>query len=139
MDKITAEAVQKARDNFDFAQTSKIYCNNLWVEDIFEWLYQHVMNSGGDGCGALVCENYIEAYHDFKNYVRDNHDLNLDSMPHQLKRDNSITISDGNENWSFTNDPNLFNNPYHEYSFIVTTKCGPGWTKGIGTLLPIKT
>ncbi len=51
-------------------ERSIIKINNIWVEDLFKWFYEHVCDSGGDGAGVIVCENCKEVAGDFWQYCR---------------------------------------------------------------------
>ena len=113
-----------------------IEVRNIWIEDLFEWFYNHVAASGGDGCGIIVCQNYKEAANYFIKWWEDKYSR---SFIHPLDEyENIINFHDGNENFIFTNDDNAINWS-HEYVFIVREDCEWGWTSqlNLGKLIGI--
>ncbi len=111
---------------------SNIYVNDIYAEDLFEWFYNHVQTSGGDG--AIVCSNYKETSDMFINWwqtkmrptYRDAYIDNLNFWHPHHDNDDSIHYHDNNEDFIFTNNIGI---TLHrgDYIFIVTTDCEFGF------------
>ena len=51
---------------------SIVEVKNIWAEDLFQWFLQHVLDSCGDGCGIIVCDNFWETADWFIDWFEDN-------------------------------------------------------------------
>lgn len=92
---------------------SIIKVGGIAAEDIFNWMYQHVRESCGDGTAALVCENYQE----IANYFADLPFI----MKCGFKLNDCFQVWHEQEGFIFTDKmPNLFPG---EYIFIVEKEC----------------
>jgi len=105
-------------------KASIVRVDNMWAEDLFKWFYEHVGDSGGDGAGAIVCENYKECSKWFLDWFAA-HIKHPDAMTFWHPADESpgcINFHDSNENFIFTNDVNT-KLPEGDYVFIVEGDC----------------
>ena len=117
---------------------SIVYVENIWAEDLFNWFYQHVMDSCGDGAAVIVCGNHAETADLFiqwwrKNYLeRENFNWFRENCPEKEffhdreEYGDIINFHDSNESFMFTNNPNI-NLFFHEYIFIVKKDCEFVW------------
>ena len=129
---------------------SKVYVNDIWVEDLFEWFSDHVSSSGGDGAGSICCGNPDETAKMFvewwaaKQGVDENGDWHTTALgkPHVVHYGPSrfphprdeytnrgirfINYHDSNENYMFCDKE--VDIGFDDYSFIVTGDCRWGWT-----------
>ena len=117
---------------------SIIKVSNVYMEDLFSWFYNHIMNSGGDGCGYIVCENYketanwfVEWYQDFvlpswhhmlTEEGKENIKLNGGFFHPKEETENTINFHDLNENFIFTSNME-FNSFAGDYIFMVCGDC----------------
>lgn len=127
---------------------SKILIENIWAEDLFEWFYNHVQASGGDGAGAIVCENYKEVanwfiewfckklgvkengdWTSFDPFLKREHTVHLGEEKFWHPRheyDNVVNFHDGNENFIFTDKEDIFLHD-GDYIFIIKENCQFGF------------
>lgn len=125
---------------------SKIIIEDIWIEDLFKWFYETVCNDGGDGAAAIVCKNYKEVANLFiewwkKEYLESmkNRGYKLDTFPlEKFENNNMINYHDNNENFIFTNDPNIKLWP-REYVYIIKEKCvmANGFSDKDGVIEPV--
>lgn len=113
---------------------SIVYVENIWVEDLFKWFYEHVNDSSGDGAGVIVCENYRETADLFIRWWRKKYGENenfrwwrencpgKEFIHDRDEYNNIINFHDGNENFMFTNDVNI-DSFEGDYIFIVKKDC----------------
>jgi hypothetical protein len=96
---------------------STIIIKNIWLEDVFFWFVNHVLDKGGDGSAAMVCKNYIEV----ADYFRQTYRVLLN--PFITRIDPAlICFHDNNENFIFTNDYNIQLRD-KDYIFIIEEDC----------------
>lgn len=108
---------------------SKIEVSNIWAEDLFKWFYDHVQDSGGDGAGAIVCDNYKEVADWFTEWwrkeIKPNFryavENNLDFWHKKDEYDNIVNFHDNNENYIFTCD--YIDLGVSDYVFLVVGDC----------------
>lgn len=121
-------------------ERSVVEVRDIYAEDLFQWFYVHVMSSSGDGAGAIVCSNYKEVADWFIKWWEENEWPELEQrgckvceLHPKQELENQIMYSDGNENFIFTNDPDikLF---WHDYIFIVREDC-VFWSKKKATFI----
>lgn len=114
-------------------ERSVVYLENIWAEDLFKWFYEHVMDSCGDGGGAIVCKNYREVSDWFVEWWKSQYNEEKFFRPKD-EYHNIINYHDGDESFIFTNEPDLelF---YHDYIFVVRKDCSS--YKGDKVILPI--
>lgn len=117
------------------SDTSVIIVKNIWMEDLFKWFYEHVMDSCGDGASVIVCKNYVEASDMFIEWwkqnelqkIKDNctrmgYECKNEEFPHpRSEYNNTVNFHDGNENFMFASSPINLN--YHDYNFLVEEDC----------------
>lgn len=104
---------------------SVVKVEGIFLEDIFKWFYEHVMDSCGDGCAAIVCEDFKDIYNKFLKWFQEKYNKDfLSSNPcHKIyENTNSIIVHDGNENFIFTNDKDIQIYKY-DYIFLVNNDC----------------
>jgi hypothetical protein len=99
---------------------SKIYIEDIWASDVFDWMFKACMDWSGDGGATLVCKNYKDVALKFKNYLADKHDLVFDV--YNDKKNNYVNLSRYQEGFTFTDNPNI-NTFEEEYIFIVNKTC----------------
>ncbi len=116
---------------------STIEVSDIWIEDLFKWFYDAVMDSGGDGDGVIVCENYKEAADMFVGWwnekikptnewfkEREFSDIwEKSEIGEHEKFPNMIIFSHHEESFQFTNNVNVQSWEYM-YKFIVRGDCG---------------
>jgi hypothetical protein len=115
---------------------SSIYVNDIWAEDLFEWFYNHVRSSGGDGAGAIVCKNYKDTANWFIEWwqtkmrptYKDSRIDKLEFWHPRFENDNSIHYHDDNEDFIFT-DSVWINLHHGDYIMFVTKDCSFGFEK----------
>jgi len=111
---------------------SKVYVNDIWVEDLFKWFHEHVSNSGGDGAAAICCSNPDEVAEWFIEWWRGQATWfkgdGFKHPRHEYTHDNIrfINYHDSNENYIFCDKE--VDLGHHDYSFVVTGDCRWGWT-----------
>ena len=100
--------------------SSKIEVSNIWIEDLFEWFLIHVIDSGGDGCGYIVCENYKEAARYFLDWYKEKYRKDFWHLWDEYEY--CVNFHDTNENFIFTNNLNIksFDG---DYMFVVKQDC----------------
>lgn len=81
----------------------KIIVENIYAEDLFEWFYNNIMDSGGDGCGAIICDNYQEVAEWFSEWSAFIHGYDLNEYLIKEEENGFLNWHDSNENWIFTN------------------------------------
>lgn len=98
---------------------SKVVCENVYAEDIFKWIYEHVLSSGGDGCSVLVCKNFLDTALNFKDWLLKQRSYRY---PEETFESNRVTFGSGNESIIFCDDidSELY---YGDYIFIVNKDC----------------
>lgn len=99
---------------------NKIEIYGIYAEDLFEWFLNHVENSCGDGCGLLVCKNYIETAEYFRDWYRQEKGGEFRYSPDKSVP-GIVNYHDGNENFIFSN--HWFPLFKGDYSFIVKENC----------------
>lgn len=101
-----------------------IYYDNVYIEDIFDFVYNCVQRDCGDGHCVIRCKNYIEARNKFYEFLQTKHP---NKIPYELEETkNWATISYYQEGWSFTDED--FVNPF-DYTIIIKNDCRFGWSK----------
>ena len=108
---------------------SIIIVKNIWMEDLFKWFYEHVMDSCGDGAAVIVCKNYKETADMFiewwekeilppiqAEYRSRGYDKTEFFHP-RSEYENIVNFHDGNQNFMFASSPINLN--YHDYNFLV--------------------
>ncbi len=113
---------------------SQVLVKNIYVEDLFKWFYEHVLDSCGDGAATICCSNYQEVSEDFVTWWKDVHlpiliskgvkyDKNNFGLHDKFIRDGLIGYTDGNENFLFCNS--IIDAFDKDYVFIVMEDCPP--------------
>lgn len=103
-------------------ERSIVQVNNVYAEYLFEWFNWAVNEPCGDGAGAIVCKNYVEV----ADWWLEQNPHMQNSLVHNIHRkyvdEKSVHFHDNNENFIFTNDPEikLF---YGDCIFIVVGDC----------------
>lgn len=129
---------------------SKVYVNDIWVEDLFKWFSDHVSSSGGDGGGVICCGNPDETAKMFVEWWASERGLDekgdwnttvfgkphvvhygLDRFPHPrdeytVNNVRFINYHDSNENYMFCDKE--VDIGFSDYSFVVTGDCHWGWS-----------
>lgn len=100
---------------------STIKVNNIWIEDLFEWFYQSVLNHGGDGAAYIVCENYVEASNLFAEWWKANK-LGFEILEKCVDKNHNVSFYDDQECWIFTCDKDL-NTSAFDYMFVIESEC----------------
>ncbi len=124
---------------------SIIEVNSIWIEDLFEWFYSNVMQAGGDGGGAIVCENYKEAADLFNDWWMKTYQPTNEWTQKQSKFPNPKVVDEErhqvyyglhDECFIFTDDINM--KLFHgEYVFIVREDCVFAYERSPGKLIGI--
>jgi hypothetical protein len=100
--------------------------DGIYMEDLFQWFKDSIMSSGGDGAGAIICDDPTKCEEYFFEWVGPDFAKHITSMRyHNVTLGNnsnfvSLTIlySDGNENWIFSNNAKM--DLFHDdYTFVV--------------------
>ena len=100
---------------------SKITVSNIYIEDLFQWFHDAIMDSCGDGCGTIVCENWKECSELFLTWWKEKY--GRDKFYHEPDyTKNSVNFHDCNENFIFT-DTIYEHNFDGDYVFVVTGEC----------------
>jgi hypothetical protein len=99
---------------------SKVIVEGVWAEELFRWFTDHVDSSCGDGAGAIVCKNYKEAAKIYQDWYLEECGKPIWHPWHEY--DDIVNFHDGNENFIFTNDPNIFLHD-GDYVFVVNKDC----------------
>lgn len=97
-----------------------IIISNIYINDLFEWFLYSIVSSGGDGCGAIVCENYKETCDKFIEWYKNTRGRNLLDYFELSGKDDTIIIHDSNESYIFSKEYIDLDN---EYTFIVKENC----------------
>lgn len=119
---------------------SIIYIEDIWASDVFKWFCEHVEDSGGDGCGWIVCENYKECAQWFSEWHESTKGVkNILSWFKREEDNNSISYNFGEEFYVFTNEIPK-GETYHDYVFVIQKECFFGFEKHnpLKKLIPIK-
>jgi hypothetical protein len=90
------------------------------MEDVFKWFYNHVCDSSGDGTAALVCENYKDVSKYFIKWFEETYNKEFHHTDPTVS-DGSINYHDNNENFIFTNKPEILYR--YDYQFIILDDC----------------
>jgi hypothetical protein len=100
--------------------------SNIYMEDVFEWLYNHVMLSSGDGCGQIVCSNYQETARYFEEWALKK-DIKHIANLHQIDNEKTVLFTDmSNENFVFSSEiGNMYDG---DYTFLIKEDCHAGWS-----------
>ena len=98
----------------------KVIVRGIWAEDLFKWFYEHVLDSSGDGCGIIVCQNYQETANWFIDWFKDTYQKDFRHKPDTYGR--CVNFHDNNENFIFTDDKDIHNWD-GDYTFIVEDDC----------------
>lgn len=109
---------------------SIVKVQDIWLEDLFKWYYNHVGDSGGDGAGIIICKDPKECSTYFYDYLgKVAQSIKIPNYLNFLKKDEQIrdgyiyiTYHDTNESFIFTNDRNAALG-HGDYTFIVIEKC----------------
>jgi len=108
---------------------SEVLIYQVWAEQVFDWFYNSIVESGGDGAGAIVCYNPEETSENFKEWAKQIKDFDLNYRDKDCRNhDGKIYINyhDNNENWIFTNEyTQLFP---HDIVFVIKEDCISGNT-----------
>jgi len=108
---------------------SKITVNDIWAEDIFKYLWHTVTKDGGDGSGALVCENYKEVASWFSKWVLQTQGKDYDkSLAEETNR--MLIRSRDLEYFVFSGEPQQ-DKCHADYLFIVDEDCVFGMDSSI--------
>ena len=121
--------------------SSRVIVENIWAEDLFQWFYEHIHSSGGDGMGAIVCVNFKEVSEWFDEYVSVKYKHSIGKYLEKTEKQEEVCWYDNNENWVFTNNPEFaFSSHPGDYIFVVRTPCTFGFrptTEPRRTILPV--
>tara|TARA_R110000822_G_C15338795_1_gene495970 strand:+ start:30822 stop:31256 length:435 start_codon:yes stop_codon:yes gene_type:complete len=112
----------------------KVRVSNIYAEDLFQWFYQHVGDSGGDGASVICCGNHKEVAEEFLDWWKKNHLPELkkrgrksDEFFHprheygEMGGGEIVNFHDWNENYMFCNHEISL---YHgDYSFVIEGDC----------------
>ncbi len=97
----------------------------VWVEDVLDWFNKHILDSGGDGAGAIVCSNPEEVADYFvtnwwggKIPVWFSNDFKIEE-----NGDRIINYHDMNENYIFTNKTDFNFGQCADYTFKIKGVC----------------
>ncbi len=100
---------------------SLVEVNNIYAEDLFKWFFVHIMDSCGDGAGAIVCENYQEVSEWFLEWLEDKYPVTFSFFHDKDEYGDIINFHDSNENFMFCYQiPEMFNG---DYIFVVKGDC----------------
>ena len=139
-----SESFREGMDHIDWRETnimkkSIVKVDNICAEDLFQWFYNHIMSSCGDGVATIVCKNYMDVADFFivwfkVNYIdKGNCDyLIKNNMNFYHPRDeygNVVNFHNANENFIFTNTRHKNDGQFHDYVFEVLGDCKFEWTK----------
>lgn len=105
--------------------SSTVIAKHIWAEDLFKWFSAHILDAGGDGCGALVCGNPEETADRFLEWFQEKNGrpLNLDREKTVVEFGRiMVNFHDSNENFIFT-DNSLIELHHHDYIFKVEEHC----------------
>lgn len=98
-----------------------IVLHSIYIEDLFEWMYKHVIDDGGDGDATLVCENYLEAASSFKYWLQTNNKPQVASWRFEHYEDKkTASYYDHEEAFIFCDNINV---NCFGYKFIVLNDC----------------
>lgn len=109
---------------------SRIYLENIHATHIFEWMYNRVMEDGGDGCAFLICENYKEAAAWFQEWMISSNKPSANFWSVH-ENENQITIISSQEYFLFTkyflpsSTPNY--DHFGDYVFVIQKDCQYKW------------
>lgn len=125
-----------------------IELKHVYIEDIFDWFYVHILSSCGDGCATIICANYQEAADWFIEWFRKYKIWEFNGPYRDTLEErgflhkkyyypNSIIFHDSNENFIFTNTMPEYSFD-GDYVFVVKAECSnyPINRKLQWTLLP---
>lgn len=99
---------------------------NIWQESLFEMYTKHVWDSGGDGCGLILCGNPDETATLFEEWWKQNKFYEDDKikkivpMHPRSEHDGIINFHDNNENFVFSDRP--IKMWLGDYTFVVETE-----------------
>ena len=99
-----------------------IELSNVFIEDIFSWFYDSIMNECGDGCGAIVCKNYKMAADLFIQWFISTKQKDRFWHPKSIIDEHTISFHDNNENFIFTDDIDIQLYDYDNV-FIIKKPC----------------
>jgi len=87
---------------------SRIHLSHCSIYTLFDILYTVVGESGGDGSGAIVCDNPHEIAEEYEKWVKRFPEHNKHYLPYMKQvEDDSVNFHDSNENHIFTNDKDI--------------------------------
>jgi hypothetical protein len=133
---------------------SKVYIEGIYLEELFEWYENHINSSGGDGAGAICCDNHEEVADRFTKWWADKKGLDENGIqyidrssfngdkkhkidwgkkrfPHEKNsyERNGIKIvnfHDSNENYIFCNKE--MDIGHGDIAFVIIGDCKFGWS-----------
>lgn len=116
---------------------SIIKISGIFAEDLFSWFYEHVLASGGDGAGSIVCENYRETADLFLKWLEIYHKQRYEYLAKngteffhpRTEGDGFVNFHDSNENFIFKNRAHDSDGNFGDYVFYVVGDCEIGWTE----------
>lgn len=95
-----------------------IILHGIYVEDLFEWMYKHVIDDGGDGDATLVCKNYLETAENFKRWAEVNKSVQW-TFEHNKDKKTAVYY-DNQEAFIFCDNKDI---QHFGYKFIVENDC----------------
>lgn len=102
---------------------SKILIYNIYSDDLFNWLIDHVYVSNGSGIATVVCSNYFDAFHYFRCYFIRKRPKWANNFT-IIQENNIIYMKNGEECFVFTNDENITSKALDkDYVFIIKEDC----------------
>jgi hypothetical protein len=103
-------------------ELSIVRVENIWAEDLFKWAYERVINDGGDGYAAIICENYDEVARWFDHWIKRNYSHHCNYLFH--KSDDIVYYTTGEHSQEgFLFAGRILNMFYHDYNFVVVGDC----------------
>ena len=96
-----------------------VECSNIYMEDVFFWFYNHVMDSCGDGASVIICKNHIDASELFLKWFINKYHRKF-WHPADMY-DGIVNFHDSNENFIFANK--LISLSPGDYTFLIKVDC----------------